>query len=71
MVMGEGRGGKVREYAVKRAHYDNHVGRRARKGKQLDIRWKATKLVDLPPKNPGDAEEPVEPMTENGELSLI
>lgn len=50
LVTGIGRGGKEREYAVKKAVLEYHMGHRARKGKQLDIRWKATDLKPLPKK---------------------
>ena len=50
LVTGIGRGGKQREYAVKRTVLEYHMGHRARKGKQLDIRWKATDLKPLPKK---------------------
>ena len=51
MVTGVGRGGKDREYAVKKAILEYHMGHRARKGKQLDIRWKALDLKPLPKKD--------------------
>lgn len=51
MVTGVGRGGKDREYAVKKATLEYHMGHRARKGKQLDIRWKALDLKPLPKKD--------------------
>ena len=50
LVTGIGRGGKDREYAVKKAVLEYHMGHRARKGKALDIRWKATDLKPLPKK---------------------
>lgn len=50
LVTGVGRGGKEREYAVKKAVLEYHMGHRARKGKQLDIRWKALAVANLPPK---------------------
>ena len=51
MVTGVGRGGKDREYAVKKAILEYHMGHRARKGKQLDIRWKTLDLKPLPKKD--------------------
>ena len=57
LVTGIGRGGKDREYAVKKAVLEYHMGHRARKGKALDIRWKATDLKPLPKKdNEGEQE---------------
>ena len=57
LVTGIGRGGKDREYAVKKAVLEYHMGHRARKGKALDIRWKATDLEPLPKKdNEGEQE---------------
>ena len=57
LVTGIGRGGKEREYAVKKAVLEYHMGHRARKGKALDIRWKATDLKPLPKKdNEGEQE---------------
>ena len=57
LVTGIGRGGKDREYAVKKAVLEYHTGHRARKGKALDIRWKATDLKPLPKKdNEGEQE---------------
>ena len=55
LVTGIGRGGKVRDYAVKKAVLEYHLGHRARKGKALDIRWKAT---DLQPLSKKDSAEP-------------
>ena len=57
LVTGTGRGGKPRDYAVKKALLEYHTGHRARKGKQLDIRWKATGLEPLPKKEEAQAEE--------------
>ena len=56
LVTGIGRGGKEREYAVKKAVLEYHMGHRARKGKALDIRWKATDLKPLPKKEGGNQE---------------
>lgn len=57
LVTGIGRGGKDREYAVKKAILEYHMGHRARKGKQLDIRWKALDLKSLPKKETAEASE--------------
>ena len=56
LVTGIGRGGKDREYAVKKAVLEYHKGHRARKGKALDIRWKATDLQPLPKKDSAEPE---------------
>lgn len=72
MVTGTGRGGKDREYAVKKAILEYHTGHRARKGKQLDIRWKALSLQDLPVKAPAtnqeDGEKAEAEATESAEI---
>ena len=61
LVTGIGRGGKDREYAVKKAVLEYHTGHRARKGKALDIRWKATDLKPLPKKeNEGEEAQKTE-----------
>lgn len=57
LVTGIGRGGKDREYAVKKTILEYHMGHRARKGKQLDIRWKALDLKSLPKKETAEASE--------------
>lgn len=57
LVTGIGRGGKDREYAVKKTILEYHMGHRARKGKQLDIRWKALYLKSLPKKETAEASE--------------
>ena len=57
LLTGIGRGGKDREYAVKKAILEYHMGHRARKGKQLDIRWKALDLKSLPKKETAEASE--------------
>lgn len=57
LVTGIGRGGKDREYAVKKAILEYHMGHRARKGKQLDIRWKALDLKSLLKKETAEASE--------------
>lgn len=57
LVTGIGRGGKDREYAVKKTILEYHMGHRARKGKQLDIRWKALNLKSLPKKETAEASE--------------
>lgn len=59
LVTGIGRGGKDREYAVKKAILEYHMGHRARKGKQLDIRWKALNLKSLPKKETAEASEAI------------
>lgn len=59
LVTGIGRGGKDREYAVKKAILEYHMGHRARKGKQLDIRWKALDLKSLPKKETAEASEAI------------
>ena len=66
LVTGIGRGGKEREYAVKKAVLEYHMGHRARKGKALDIRWKATDLKPLPKKEGGnqDPEEKTEEVSD-------
>lgn len=62
LVTGTGRGGKDRDYAVKKAVLEYHMGHRARKGKALDIRWHALDLWPLP-KKAAEAEEE-QPVTE-------
>ena len=62
LVTGTGRGGKDRDYAVKKAVLEYHMGHRARKGKALDIRWHALDLKTLP-KKAAEAEEE-QPVTE-------
>ena len=62
LVTGTGRGGKDRDYAVKKAVLEYHMGHRARKGKALDIRWQALDLKPLP-KKAAEAEEE-QPVTE-------
>ena len=62
LVTGTGRGGKDRDYAVKKAVLEYHMGHRARKGKALDIRWHALDLKPLP-KKAAEAEEE-QPVTE-------
>ncbi len=57
LITGIGRGGKDREYAVKKTILEYHMGHRARKGKQLDIRWKALDLKSLPKKETAEASE--------------
>lgn len=57
LVTGIGRGGKDREYAVRKTILEYHMGHRARKGKQLDIRWKALDLKSLPKKETAEASE--------------
>lgn len=59
LVTGIGRGGKDREYAVKKTILEYHMGHRARKGKQLDIRWKALDLKSLPKKETAEASEAI------------
>lgn len=59
LVTGIGRGGKDREYAVKKAILEYHMGHRARKGKQLDIRWKALDLKSLPKKETAEVSEAI------------
>ncbi len=67
LVTGTGRGGKEREYAVKKAVLEYHMGHRARKGKALDIRWKATDLKLLQkkemPEQESEATSPEAPET--------
>ena len=53
LVTGIGRGNKPRELAVKKNLLQYHMGHRARKGKALDIRWKAKALQALPAKAEG------------------
>lgn len=75
LVQGIGRGAKEREQVVKKALLEYHTGHRARKGKQLDIRWKALSLQPLQPKDDGqvdDAEGSAPDDTEPGDtLSLL
>ena len=75
LVQGIGRGAKEREQVVKKALLEYHTGHRARKGKQLDIRWKALSLQPLQPKDDGqvdDAEGSAHDDTEPGDtLSLL
>ena len=67
LVTGTGRGGKEREYAGKKAVLEYHMGHRARKGKALDIRWKATDLKPLQkkemPEQESEATSPEAPET--------
>ena len=67
LVVGTGRGGKDREYAVKKAILEYHKGHRARKGKQLDIRWKALDLKELASK----ADQPKETDEKSSDLSAL
>lgn len=57
LVQGIGRGAKEREQVVKKALLEYHTGHRARKGKQLDIRWKALSLQPLQPKEDDQADD--------------
>ncbi len=69
-VFGTGRGGKERDYAVKKSVFEYHIASRARKGKALDIRWTVKGLKDLPQKTPNDASS-AEVVSEKENMSLI
>ena len=70
LVTGTGRGGKDRDYAVKKTTLEYHMGHRARKGKALDIRWHALDLKPLP-KKAAEAEEDQPVTQESSDQTLF
>lgn len=56
IVKGTGRGGKAREALVSRRSFAEHTFKRARKGRVLDVSWKAERLEALPDVPEGDSD---------------
>ncbi|HAW45511.1 MAG TPA: DNA topoisomerase IV subunit A, partial [Sutterella sp.] len=70
-VSGTGRGGKDREERIRRAKFEKYLGNRARKGKVLEIHFKATQLTALGGSEVFDDTAEDEPQAPETNLDLL
>ena len=73
IISGTGRGGKPREAQLSRRIFVQHLMHRARRGRALEISWKAEVVAGLPPEAGSAGSAPAEPSGEaaRGTKSLV